>query len=155
MKLTLPRWSDHFPTTRRGHGAAKGQLPVDKVASFRWQKKLNCVAESCQLSKRNGEAHDNKAANIDDWRDEHGLLRPKKKGKKDQQSKVEPYVSAPRILHATKIAPRSMKCESCGHVPVDEKKHDVLSFGICYKCWRRGTGWKMKKTQGTEQQAAA
>lgn len=70
----LPRFEDYFQSTRRGHGSTHRDDRTDKHGVV-VRKGSVCVADGCVLKSRTGkgDAHTDKAANIEDWKADRGM----------------------------------------------------------------------------------
>ena len=76
----LPRIDDFFPNTRRGHGSMH---PIERTSKdgIITRNGCLCVNDACSLLRRQdhsgktvkGELHDDKQANVKDWKGEHGF----------------------------------------------------------------------------------
>lgn len=66
---TLPRWDDHFPKLRRGHGSTHTQ-PRFNAAGEKTRNSNPCVADGCKGSYSDGskKTHVDQGANITDWK---------------------------------------------------------------------------------------
>ena len=119
------RLADFLPAILRGHGSMK--------------HKTVCVDRMCK-----GE-HLNRQANCTDWKEERGLVAPKKE--KPKKERVLPPMAVP----SNKLPPRSMKCQSCGWTPdPNDEKQAGLQLGICPRCWSAGHSRGKHKQQDEE-----
>ena len=122
------RLADFIPAMLRGHGSMK--------------HKTVCVDRMCK-----GE-HLNRQANCTDWKEERGLVAPKKE--KPKKERTLPPLPTP----VATLPPRSTKCQSCGWHPDDGTDPKAgLELGICPRCWSAGHS-RGKHKQQEEEQAA-
>lgn len=69
----LPRRSDFFPKTRRGHGTMHPNVRLNK-AGVMVREATFCVDPTCQLNApKSKNLHVDTEANLKDWCEEHGL----------------------------------------------------------------------------------
>lgn len=71
---SLPRPLDFFPKTRRGHGTTHPTTRYTKDGLIT-REAHKCGVPQCDRNSRTGkgEQHVDQQANVNDWREEHGV----------------------------------------------------------------------------------
>jgi hypothetical protein len=141
LSTARPIFLDYFPRTRRGHGSTHPEPRVKD--GIRKRNAGACAMQTCGRNMRKGgEEHIDVKANVDDWKDERGLLVIQGKARFGKEKrKVEPYKPAPRAV-VPETPKRSDKCE-CGHKPTGKQGDEGLTLGLCGRCWKRGYSKKL------------
>lgn len=76
----LPRPDDFHPSLRRQHGTTH---PEARIVDGRVQRRgCPCVCPTCERVRDNGrgEGHIDKAANVMEWKVDHGIASPRRRG---------------------------------------------------------------------------
>lgn len=69
----LPRFDDHFPHTKRGHGSTHPEARFNRQG-VKTREANPCCDPTCHLNMpKSANTHRDKAANIQMWREERGL----------------------------------------------------------------------------------